>query len=427
MQIKQFFLSALIFSSAFVGVQAQSSLNLSLAEAKSYAIEHNRSLQQADLSTKQSQQVLWQTIAEGLPQVTASYSYQNMLGFDLEIMGMGIEMKPTSNAQLQVTQLLFSGNYFVGVKMSKLAKEMTLTNQKKSELDICRNIADSYHSILVAQELLTVLQGNLSNMQDVLKNTEKMVEVGVAEKTSADQLRVQVALMENNIKSAERQVELGMNMMRFQLGTDPKTELVLTNNLENFISEDAVNSMLLEPFDIDKNYDMIMLEQSVKLAESEVQMAGTNFLPTVAGFYNYTYKINASDFDMQPPHVLGVTASMPLFTSFKNTSKYKQAKLKVKSADLDKQSVTDQLLLQEKQLRFNLRNTFESYQTQKENIEVSKSVYQNIVQKFQQGAASSLDLSNANNNLLVAQSNYIQSMMQLLTAETELNNLMGKK
>ncbi len=427
MKIKKIFLSALMLGGTFIGLQAQSSLSISLAEAKNYAMKHNRSLQQADLSTKQSQQVLWQTIAEGLPQVTANYSYQNMLGFDFEIMGMGIEMKPTSNAQLQVTQLLFSGNYLVGVKMSKLAKEMTLTNQKKSELDVCKNVSDSYHSILVAQELLNILQGNLSNMQDVLENTKKMVEVGVVEKTSADQLRVQVALMENNIKSAERQVELGMNMLRFQLGTDPKTEIILTNKLEDFISEDAVNTMLFEPFDIDKNYEMIMLDQSVKMAKSEVQMAETNFLPTIAGFYNYTYKINASEFDMQPPHVIGISASMPLFTSFKNTSKYKQAKLKVKSADLDKQSVTDYLLLQEKQLRFNLRNAFESYQTQKENIDVSKSVYQNITQKFQQGLASSLDLSNANNNLLVAQSNYIQSVMQLLTAEIELSNLMGKK
>jgi outer membrane protein len=116
-----------------------------------------------------------------------------------------------------------------------------------------------------------------------------------------------------------------------------------------------------------------------------------------------------------------------LFTSGGNCSKVQQAKLKMQMAQLDKQNLIDQLTIQEKQMRFNLTNAFDSYQIQKRNIDVSKRVFKNISRKYEQGVASSLDLTSANNNLLTAQGNYVSAVLQVLNAEAELQNLLGKK
>lgn len=418
----------LLFLSS-IGIQAQSTQNMSLENAKNFALQYNKSLRKNGLSVAIAQKARWEAISKGLPHATASFSYQNMMGYELALFdGMpAFELEPSSNLQIQATQLIFNGGYWVGLKMSKLAEEMSVLSYKKSELDICKEVNSSYHAILVSQEMKKILSGNLVNMKVLLANTQQMVEVGVSEQINADQLSVQVATMENNIKSVERQTELAMNMLRLQLGLDVNTEITLSDSLNSFVSDQAVANLLLYSFNLSGNYNMQLVNKTVELAQKEVCLTKSNYLPTISGYYNFTHKIQTSGFDMTPPHVIGLSASMPLFTSGENCMKVKQAKLKLKSAELDKQNITDQMLIQEKQLRFNLKNAYDSYLIQQKNIEVSNRVFQNITKKYEQGVASGLDITNANNNLLMAQSSYISSILQLLNAESDLENLLGKK
>ena len=88
--------------------------------------------------------------------------------------------------------------------------------------------------------------------------------------------------------------------------------------------------------------------------------------------------------------------------------------------------MSDQLLLQEKQLRYNLLNANEQYKSQKENIEIAARVLKSIQNKYNQGMASSLDLTQANNNYLTSQSNYLNAIMNLLQTKVSFDKLMNK-
>lgn len=409
------------------GVRAQSLQNLSLADAKQFAFQYNRTLQKSGLSVAEAKSAKWQAIAAGLPHATASYSYQNSMDYEVNLGMAAFTLEPTQNAQVQVTQLLFNGSYWVGIQMAEIAKNMSVISLKKSELDIAKDVTVSYQTILISNEMHKILRSNYENMKGLLAKTKEMVTVGALESTSADQLSVQVASMENAIKQNERQIELAENLFRLQLGLDVNTYISLSDSIGSFVNDAEVASLLLEPFVLNNSYDIQLLNQNLSLAKKQVNIAYSAALPTISAYYNYTHKIATSGFDMQPPHVVGLSASLPLFTSFETTSKIKQAKYKLKSAELDVKNVNEQLLIQEKQLRFNLKNAYESYKIQKENIEVSNRVFSNISLKYEQGAASGLDLTTANNNLLSAQSNYISATMQLLTAENDLKNLLGKK
>ena len=149
------------------------------------------------------------------------------------------------------------------------------------------------------------------------------------------------------------------------------------------------------------------------------------YLPTVTGFYSRTEKILRPDFDMTPPNLLGFQMNVPIFTSGSRKSKVDQAKINYETTMNNMDLLTDQLLIQEKQFRYNLRSGMELYESQKENVEVSKRVYDNINLKYQQGLVSSLDLTTANNNYLEAESGYINALVQLLNAKLELDKLLN--
>ena len=160
------------------------------------------------------------------------------------------------------------------------------------------------------------------------------------------------------------------------------------------------------------------------MASSQIEMERDDYLPTVSGFYNYTYKILRPNFDLSPKNVIGLNVSIPIFSSGIRKYKVSQARIDFETAVVNREYLANQLSIQEKQLRFNLNNALEKYRTQKKNVDVSERVYKNRNMKYQQGLLSSIDLTTTNNNYLQAQMQYFNSMMQLLDAHTELEKLM---
>jgi outer membrane protein TolC len=150
-----------------------------------------------------------------------------------------------------------------------------------------------------------------------------------------------------------------------------------------------------------------------------------NYAPTLAGFYNYNAKIMTTGFDMTPNHMAGFSLSVPIFSSGMRKARVDQARIDYNMAQINKRILEDQLLLQEKQFRYNLQSSLENYFTQKDNVEVAQRVYDSYRRKFEQGMATSLDLTQANGNYLDAESNYYSAIMEVMNAKLQLDKLMN--
>jgi outer membrane protein len=128
---------------------------------------------------------------------------------------------------------------------------------------------------------------------------------------------------------------------------------------------------------------------------------------------------------MTPPNMLGVQVNIPIFSSGQRYSQLNQAKIDLKSMKNTQLLVEDQLLLQEKQLKFNYKSALETYYNQQENIEVSRKVYDNLRYKFEQGMISGLDLINADNNYLKAETDYLSAMLEVMKSDLQLRKIYG--
>ncbi len=94
-------------------------------------------------------------------------------------------------------------------------------------------------------------------------------------------------------------------------------------------------------------------------------------------------------------------------------------------AQTNRSILEDQLLLQDKQYKYNLQTSLDNLYTQKENVEVAQRVFDRYQRKFEQGMVTSLDLTQANGNYLDAESNYINAIMEVLNARLQLDKLMN--
>lgn len=430
MKRKQFITIMLCLMFAVV-LQAQEKLSLDLEAAKKHALEYNRTIIGSGYAVDQSQEQIWEAIAAGLPQVDASADYSNAMGasisiqFDENAPATEIPIKPTSNFNLQVGQLIFNGSYLVGIQTAKLAKRLSEKNNEKTKLDVISQVVEGYHLVLISRESLDILNNNINNLQEIYQKTEPMVRVGMMEKVELDQLSIQVNSLSNAVRSAERQLEMAENLLRVQLGVTADTELELTQNLSDLIQSE-LESRITNDFEVKQNVDFQLMEMQEELTEKQINMQKAAYLPTLSGYYNYTYKLLKPAFDMSPPHIVGLQLNIPIFSSGERHSRVKQAEIELKAARNNKALLEEQLEIQFRQLQFNMKNAIENYETQERNVQVSREVYLNLRRKYEQGMISSLELSTADSNYLQAESEYLTSMLEVLQSQNALNTLVGK-
>lgn len=407
--------------------EVPATLNLSLAQAQDYAVETNRSLRNASLAVQKAYAQRWQTIAAMLPQVDMSWAYTSMMGYKMNFGGMDIAMN--DNGTLGVTASVgINGQAIVGALLNNVAIDMQKLNLQQSEDNLRANIKTSYASVLVLQNVVQLLENSLANIERMAEMTQRSVDVGAAEQTTADLIKVRANTLKNNINANLRSTQLALNALKVLLDVPAETELVLTSTLEDFLSAEAILTLLGNEFVLENNLNYQLLEKNVELAKKNVHMAGWAYGPTVALAYQYSEKSyfgKSEGLNMTPPNAVSLNISMPLWSSGKRAAGVVEKKIALEEARNTFAETANNLGIQNEQLRYNLQNGYETYMNEKDNMEVTQRVFESTTNKFNQGAASNLDLVNASNDLITAQSSYVQAVLTLVNAQVELEKFLN--
>ena len=409
---------------------ALAALSLSLKEAQDYAVKQNRSLKNASLAVQEAYAARWQTIASMLPQVDGSYSYSNYCGYSASMStAMGdftIDM-PNVGALGVTASMGINGQGIVGVLLNNIAIDMKKIALEQSESQLRGSVMSSYVSVLALQSISALLDSSLVNIQDLETMTQHAVDAGAAEQTAADQIRVRVNTLKNSINSQKRNIELATNSLKVLLDVPAETELTLTENMDDVLSPDRVLALLAENFAVENNLNYQLLQKQVDLAEKNVHMAGWAYGPTVSVGYNYTDQqyYGEGGMRMTPPNVVQVSVRMPLWSSGKRAAGVVEKKIALEEAKNTLSETTDNLAIQYRQLCYNLTNAYETYENEKDNIDVAQRVFASATNKYKYGASSNMELTNASNDLINAQSSYVQAILSLVNAQVELDKFLN--
>jgi outer membrane protein TolC len=443
--------------------QEDTTLSFTLNSAQEYAIQNNLMLENAKLDIESAEKKVWETTAIGLPQINATLDYQHIPG-DLPTASFGgdsttallydyiltslsdlgyppsqdlsdalstpaepftLGVKNSTTYGATVSQLIFSGEYIVGLQASKTYLQISKLNHEKQELDLRATVINSYISILILENNLKIINESIDNMQLLVEETKQMYRQGFLESTDVDQLQINLNTLINSKKTVERQIEISYMLFKIVLGTDLDAELALAENLTT-VYEQIVGKAVNTEFDVTGNIDYRMMDNQVKISELSLKREKSTYLPTVSAFYNYQDKTNKASFDFTINHIIGVNVSMPIFSSFQRNAKVQQAKI-----DLEK-SINNQTLLernlkaQTQQLRFNFQNALDKYGVTMQNVDLSKRVFENTSKRYKEGMVSSMDLTQANTTYLQAESDKTTALFELIQTKIELEKILNE-
>jgi outer membrane protein len=415
-------------------------LNLTLAGAQAFAIDHNKMVRASRMDLEASRIALKEMITNTLPQVDATGNFADNLKLTTtlipgEFFGQPGEYIPVkfgtqfnSSATIQAGIALFNAPVYIGIETAKLASQISQDNVEKSELDTKEAVAQAYYLILISEKSLTILDANIANLKETLNSTRAMYQAGMAESTDIDQMVSNVTAVENSRSTMQRTIELNYNILRFQLGLPVGSNIVLTETLDSI--ENAINIQILvsQGFDHRQNITYRLTEGQERMSLLALKSAKASVLPVLSGFYRYGQMGMGDKLDQvrwYPNSTAGLQISFPIFASSQRYQNIRKAQINLDKARTTKEMVQDQLLLQEKQLRFNLINANLQYKNAKDNIDVSKRVYESNENKYRQGMISSLELTQANTLYLQAENNYITSLLNLLQTKLTLDKLLN--
>ena len=414
--------------SAFT-LSARERLSLSLQQAMDMAVERNNTLANAALDIRIAQANKWAAIAAMLPQISASADYSNFMGYEMDLRGMTIAMPPYITLGVR-TSLTFTPAMLVNAQISEISRKMSDTSLQQSGQEITSQVKTLYLSALVSEEVLNLLGRNLESLERLYDMTTTSVKVGASEQTAADQIAVQVAQLQNSVASSKRALEMTYNSMRLLLDVDVDTELELTDTLDRLMTIDDYLGLIGEDFDLERNYTWQLASQGTELAKKQLDATVMSGMPSLTAYHQYSYKEylskDANVMNMTPPNMVGATLSIPLFTSLQQTKKVEAARLAYEKQQNTMHDTEQSLQVQHRQLCYNLSTAYDTYNTQRQNLDVTQRVFDNISSRYEHGYSSAMDLTQTGTTLINAQSTYVQSIMEFLNARIALEKLLNK-
>ena len=434
------FLILLLPGGIIMAQEPVTDLKLSLKEAQDYAITHNKMVISARYDVQASKMAIWETISSGLVQVSASAGMQDNLkqmiflipdffgGHPENKIPITMGSKYNSTVGLQAALPLFNAPYYIGVETVKLANTLAITGEMNTELDTREAVTSAYNLILLSEESLKILDKNLTNLLETLKSTKAMYSAGMAESTDVDQMSSNVTMVQNSRSSLQRTIELNYNLLRYQLGVPGETKITLTETLEDITAAINVETLVAQEFNYTANLNYKLVEGQERMSYLNLKSMKSQVLPSLSGvFATSTTGMGdqLSAVDWYNSSFLGLQLNIPIIASGQRYASIRKARINLEKARTTKDMISDQLKLQEKQLRYNLVNANLQYKSQKDNVDVSQRIYASMENKFRQGMASSLELTQANTFYLQAENNYITSLMSLLQTKLALDKLLN--
>jgi len=436
-KIKQMLIVLLLFQAAIINAGAQEPLSLSLEDAVKMAFEKNTSILNSELDLAIAQKKIKETIAMGLPHVDLKSAYTFLPKVPTLTFGMPsddpdappaepIELGVKHNVTTDITasQLIFSGAYIVGLQATKVYYSLSVQNDEKTRLDVNESVINTYQMIQLAEESLKILQQNLDNVLKTKYEISEMYIQGFMEKTDVDQLEVTANILRNSINQVKSNLDMAYRLLKIQIGIDETIPVVVSDSTETYetlmLQSDQV---ITEEFILEQNVDYKLVQTSKQLAELNVKVEKSNYLPVINGFYNRTQKLNSPAFDFTPKDVFGINLNMPIFASGQRKALINQRELEVEKRENTRLFVSSSLIMQANQLKSDVEIKAEKYKNQKMSKELTDEIYQRTLEKYREGLATSLDLANTQNQYLSNLTNYYQFMFDLQGAITKLEKL----
>ncbi len=465
------FICNLFFEGAIAQASGDTTTTFTLDNCIRYALENTVEVKNARVDQQIAQARVKETTGLGLPQISGSVAlehnqklspyfstYSTAQGFsgvdengnptlDLNLEPGEIvaspnffELPSSGSASINISQLLFSTTYIVGLKAASTYKELSSRTQQQTEIQVVEKVTKAYYAVLINKERIGLFDNNIARVDSLLRNTTALNKNGFAEAIDVD--RIQVTL--NNLKSERSKFlnlqNLSIVLLKFQMNYPIDKDINIVGKLDDLdVNENALNEYQ-DGWDYKNRIEYQLLETQRDLYRLDVKNKNSNSHPSLSGFYNAGYTTQSQTirgiFKTETPisetsqggpdkwypfSLYGITLNVPIFSGLQRNYQVQQAKLTLLKSENSFISLRQNIDLSIQQNTTTFKNAVETVKSQRENMTLAEKVAKITKIKYEQGVGSNIEVIEAESSLREAQVNYYNALFDAISAKTDLD------
>lgn len=444
--MKKYLFTMLVFLLVFSGTQAQEVAQLTLNEALLYAIENNVTTKNARLETLISKATVKETTAIGLPQINGSFN----LDYNPQIPVIFLPNQPpfgdpsnpsdviparfgvsySSGVGITMTQMIFDGSFFVGLRAAKTLTELTDLDLGKAENDVIENVKKAYFTVLVNQERIRLAQANLARIDTLLKETKALNEAGFAEKIDVSRIQVQRNNTYTQTQRSQTAWEISKEILKLQMGMPLTVDIVISETLQELNPKEELNQLLVE--EAQNRIELDQLNTQIELQNYDLKYNTSQYMPTI-DFVGNTLRRGAGNelstvYNSQNwfgSSLIGVSMNIPIFDGLSKSARIQKNRVTINQLENQRFFLNDSFKNELFTAKANLKNDLNILEVQQENLKLAQEVYDIARIKYQEGVGSNLEVVDADAALIEAEINFLAALFDGLISKVNLEKALG--
>lgn len=445
--IKRLSLVVCLFAISQVGhaqQESQATLNLDLTTALKIAHDNNPTIKIAELEIQRVDYAKKEALGNLLPSLSASGQYTNSImksvmfmpeSFSAMMGGqkyMEIGYKNSYTGTVSAALPLVNFSLWEQIKSKQNEIDLILEQARASKIDMTKQVKDAYFAVLLAKNSLKVLERSINNAKETLKTTQTSFEQGVVSEYDLIRAKVQVNNLNPTYISAKNGLELAILQLKMILSLPQDQEIVFVENLEDFSDRIISVSAAESERAANNNSDIRQLDLNIVSLKHSLRMINSQHLPSLSAFGQYSYQTQADDFKFADYNWVGSAAvglqlSIPIFNGRTVVNKAKQLKISLQELELQKQYASDGIELQIQSAINSMKAAQEQLLVNKDAINQAERGYEIAKVRYQTGTGTIIELNDSELSMTQANLNYQQSLYDFLTAQTNLEKVLGRE
>lgn len=333
----------------------------------------------------------------------------------------------TNGAVVQVDQKIYDQSAIEAISARKINNQIAQLNILKNNETLIYNTSLAYYQVLIYNEQEKLLHENEKQYKELLSILKLQYDRGVIRKIDYDRTRVSSNNIASQINLVQTNKKLALNKLKYAMGMPLETSIRVEDSTYALANAELPKEVVMN---VENRLDYKIMDQNILAQEIDLKVKKAAFAPVLSAYARYG--VNAFGPDLPSSFVkgyeysaIGVKLNVPIFSGFNKSSQLKQSKLLLMNARENAKLSIQNYKVDYENANTKLISSYTSLSKDKENLALAKDVFEATNLQYRQGTASLTDFLNADYSLKEAQSNYINSLLNFMSARVDLEKSQG--
>ena len=401
------------------------------------ALTSNYSVQSSRLDELRTETQIEQVKANARPQVNLVGDYKRYIKIPGQVVPAAAFGGPEGSysvlafglpynlsTSVQATQQVYNPLLLIALKTAKVNRETSALQTQKTKEDVAYNVSAAYYNLQTISQQIAFLRSNLTATERLIRITDLRRQNQLAQGIDVDRLQLSKTASQAQIESLQATYNQLLNTLKFLTGTPQTDSLSVRTAIEETTPVTPANE-----FTINRT-DLLLLDRQKALNGLDQRTIKAGFVPTLSlyGTANSTvYAIGGDNSYLKnvPGYWAGLQLNWNIFDGLARKAKLSQNRI-------DNQKLDVQLRQTQESISMDIANARNQFLVQQQNLSTNRSqvmlaekVYIQTQLQFKEGTIDITDLVQAENSLRDAQNNYLNTLVNLRTAELDWKKATG--